>query len=194
MAHIAIDVVGDYALAHDSYDNLRHDSRELVSAVALILALLLAVRGLRICCEIATKNRTRILRPVLRLREAICFLLGTIGASAVLVPTMEWSDGQLAGVPVHRVTDAFGGSIALGAGMTILCTIGVALVVYAIARWLISHRDSIATIVETLLRRIAGAVRPSGLDLARQLVTPRRRRTPNALRLSKRGPPATTFA
>src|SRR5580704_1729911 len=64
MAHVAIDVVGDYALTADSYDHLRHGSRDVVSAVALVLAVVLAARGLRLCCEIASLNRSRILLRV----------------------------------------------------------------------------------------------------------------------------------
>ena len=84
IAHIAIDVLGDYALTADSYDNLRHGSRELASFIAFILAVTLAVRGLRICCEIAAANRTRILLPVNRLRDWIGFVLAA-GAAAVVL-------------------------------------------------------------------------------------------------------------
>ncbi len=194
MAHYAIDVIGDYALAHDSYDNLRHGSRELVTGIALVVAAYLAARGLRVCCEIAATNRARLVRPALRLRDTGLLLSAAVGASVAIVPGMEYLDGRLDGTPVLRFGDAFGGSIALGLATTLVSAIFVALLLYAIARWLISHRDSVATIIETLLRRNEGVVRPSGYDLLAQLVTPRRRRTLNALRLSKRGPPATSFA
>ncbi len=194
MAHFAIDVVGDYALTNDSYDHLRHGSRELMTGVALVIAALLAARGLHVCCEIAATNRTRLLRPALRLRETLGLLVAAAGASVVIVPAMEYLDGRLDGVPVERLSEAFGGSIPLGLGTTLVCATAVALVVYTIARWLISYRDSIATIIGTLLARIGGAVRPNSYGLVVQLVTPRRRRSPNALRLSKRGPPATSFA
>ena len=194
IAHVAIDVVGDYVLTSDSYDHLRHGSRELMTGVALVIAAFLAARGLRMCCEIAATNRTRLLRPAMRLREALGLLSAAAGASVVTVPAMEYFDGRLDGVPVHRLSEAFGGSISLGLGTTLVCATAVALVVYAVARWLISYRDSIATIIETLLGRSRGAVRPNAYGLVVQLVTPRRRRSPNALRLSKRGPPATSFA
>jgi hypothetical protein len=194
LAHLAIDVVGDYALTRDSYDHLRHGSRELVTGIALLLAAVLATRGLSICCEIAAANRTRLLRPALRLRETLAFLFGAVAASVVIVPAMEYLDGRLDGMPVRRLSDAFGGSIPLGLGTTLLSATLVALLVYAVARWLISHRDSVVTMIETLRRRAGGVVRPSGYHLVAQRFTPRRRRAPNALRLSKRGPPATSFA
>jgi hypothetical protein len=189
MAHTAIDVIGDYALAHDTYDNLSHGSRELVTGAALLLALLLAAHGLRVCCAIATANRARIPQPPPGRRASVAFVLAVIAVTAVLVPAMEWLDGQLCGVPVKELDDAFGGSILLGLGTTVACAAFVALLVYCAARWLISHRDSIATMIETLLRRQDGALRPCRHDLARCLSTPRRRRTPHALRLCKRGPP-----
>jgi hypothetical protein len=194
MAHYAIDVVGDYALTADSYDHLNHSSRDLISAVALVLAAIIAARGLRVCCEIAAANRTRILTSTPRLREALGFVAAAVAASATLVPMMEWLDGRLAGISVRGIDDAFGGSLWLGLVTTVVCAAGVALLVYGIARWLVSHRDTIVTIIETLLRSVTGSHRPSSYDLAEQLFTPRRRRTPNALRLSKRGPPERVFA
>ncbi|HZY97059.1 MAG TPA: hypothetical protein VFE35_08145 [Candidatus Cybelea sp.] len=194
IAHVAIDVLGDYALARDSYDNLRHGSRELVSGLALMLALVLAARGLRICFEIAAANRARILRPVHRLSEAIAFVLTAVAAAAMMVPAMEWLDGRLGDVPVQRLDDAFGGSLLLGLGTTIVFTAAVATVVYGIARWLISHRDSIATIIVTLLRHSSETSRPTTYQTAHQRIAPRRQRTLHALRLSKRGPPVANFA
>jgi hypothetical protein len=194
IAHFAIDVVGDYLLVHDSYDQLRHGSRELVSGIALVVAALLAAHGLRICCEIATKNRARLMRPALRFREFAGILGGAVVVSIATVPGMEYFDGRLDGSPVRGLTDAFGGSLLLGIATTLVCAAVVVLVVCALARWLISHRDSIATIIETFLRSVGDGVRPSGYERVTQLFTLRRRRAIHALRLAKRGPPATTFA
>jgi hypothetical protein len=194
MAHFAIDFLGDYALRRDSYDHLRHDSRELLTGIAVLAALILASRGLRICCEIVALNRARVVHPVLRFRDALGILGGAVTASLLIVPAMEYLDGRLDGTPVHRLAEAFGGSILLGLGTTLVCAAFVALAVYAVARWLVSHRDAIVTIIETLLRAVTGPVRPSARHHYAQRVTPRRRRTANALRLAKRGPPAGSFA
>jgi hypothetical protein len=193
VAHFAIDVIGDYVLAHDSYDQLQHGSRELVSGIALIVAALLAAHGLRICCEIAATNRARLLRPALRFREVFGILAGAVTASTAMVPAMEYLDGRLDGSPVRGLADAFGGSIALGIVTTVVCTALVAALVCTFARWLISHRDSIATIIETFLRSADEGVRPSGYERVAPLFAMRRRRAIHALRLAKRGPPATTF-
>lgn len=193
MAHYAIDVVGDYALRRDSYDHLRHGSRELLTAVALFAAVLLAARGLRICCEIATANRARLLRPVLRFRDALAACAGAVATCGLLVPAMEYLDGRIDGAPVCRLADAFGGSIPLGLGTTLICAGLVAVIACAVARWLISHHDSIVTMIETLMRAVTGPARVSGALRFAQSVAPRRRRTPHALRLAKRGPPAGSF-
>ncbi|HET6275159.1 MAG TPA: hypothetical protein VFE16_04380 [Candidatus Cybelea sp.] len=193
IAHVAIDVVGDFALARDSYDNLGHSSRELMSGIALIIATWLAVRGLRICCEIAAKHRASLLRPALRLRETLGLFAGAVAASVAIVPAMEYLDGRLDGVRVGGLNDAFGGSMLLGLATTLVCATVVTAFVYAFARWLIAHRDSVADLIETLLRRPQVAVAPHEYDLIAQRVTPRRRPL-HALRLAKRGPPGTCFA
>ena len=194
MAHFAIDVAGDYLLANDSYDHLRHDSRELLTGLALAVAALLAARGLRICCEIACANRARLLRPVLARREAVAVLAGALLTSSAIVPAMEYLDGRLDGMPVQGLDAAFGGSILLGLLTTVLCTAFVAAVVIGLARWLISHRDAVAGIIETLLRPPAARACRNDYDLLAQRFTPRRRRAVYALTLTKRGPPATSCA
>ncbi len=189
LAHVAIDVVGDYALAHDSYDYVAHGSREMLSGLALLLAVVLAARGLRACCEIASINRSRVAVSTLRLPHALGFVAGAVAGSVALVPAMEWLDGRLSGAPVVALDDAFGGSLLLGLAMTIVCAAAVALLIYAVARWLISHRDSIVTMIVTLVRRLTNGVPASTYTLTVRGFTPRRRRAPNALRLCKRGPP-----
>ena len=189
LAHIVIDIAGDYLLTRDTYDHIEHSSRELMTGIALLIAAVLAARGLRICCDIAAANRGRLERPVLRFREVAGFLVAAVAASIVAVPAMELLDGWLDRVPVQQLDDAFGGSLLLGLVTTILCATVVATLVYTIARWLISHRDSITTIIETLLRIAADGARPSGYRLSLQRFVPRRRRATHALRLAKRGPP-----
>jgi hypothetical protein len=190
LAHYVIDIVGDYALPHDTYDDVIHSSRGLVSGIALVLAIVLASRGLRVCCELAASCRGRLRTRTLDPKASMAFALISTIATACFVPAMECLDGRLAGAPITTLGDAFGGSLALGLGLTLLCAAAIGALVYAIARWLISYRDAIATIIGTLLRRSSGAPRLCGRDFWRQVLTPRRRRTPHALRLCKRGPPS----
>ena len=92
-----------------------------------------------------------------------------------------------------RVLAAEGAAVRDETGRTYAAA-AVALLVCALAHWLISHRDSIATMIETLLGRISPAVRPDGYDRVSLRFISRRRRAPTALRLAKRGPPAARFA
>lgn len=194
LAHLAIDFVGDYALAHDSYDHIQHGSRVLVSGVAILIALVLAARGLRVCCEIAARHRTRLLRPALRVREILRMVGGAAVISVAIVPAMEYLDGWLSGTPVRQFSDAFGGSIPLGLVTTVCCAAVVALFVCLIAHWLISHRDSIAAVIETFSNPVKDCVLPGGHDVFCAPFTLHRRRAIYALRLAKRGPPAARFA
>jgi hypothetical protein len=195
LAHYAIDIVGDFAVPRDSYDYLpQHESRDVLTGLALVVAVFLAARGLRVCCEIAHSNRGCLIRPRLHLRDTIVLFAGAIGTSVAAVPAMEFLDGRLDGVRVTGLADAFGGSLALGLVTTIVCAAVVAAVVYAIARWLISRREAIVAIIATLLRPIFSTARPSSYHLSAQRYSPRRRRTPHALCLSKRGPPVAGFA
>ncbi|MGB6522226.1 MAG: hypothetical protein WBE83_10675 [Candidatus Cybelea sp.] len=189
VAHVLIDVIGDFALPHDTYDDIAHASRGLASGIALILAFALALGGLRICCELAARYRHRLPRLRLCAGERFAFLFATLLGAVAGVPAMECLDDRLAGVPVHSLADAFGGSILLGVATTVICAALVGWLVYALARWLVSHRDHIAAIIETLVRRHASSALPRVADLSLQLRAPRRRRAPHALRLCKRGPP-----
>jgi hypothetical protein len=191
--HVAIDVIGDYALAHDSYDSLQHGSRALVGGIALAIAVFLAARGLSTCCAIALRNRNRLPSPPRDARELLSFVLGAVCGSALIVPAMEWLDGRLDGAPVRHLDEAFGGSLLLGLVTTVICASVIAALIYALARWLISYRDAIATILETLLSWSGDAVRCLACDLNRRRLS-FRRPAPNALRLSKRGPPVAVSA
>lgn len=189
LAHVTIDVVGDYALPADSYDHVAHGSRYLVAGLALFVAVVLAARGLRRCCEIAAANRTKLSCAAMRLREMLAFGFFAVLATCALVPGMECLDGRLAGEPVQQLGDAFGGSLLLGLVTSVACAALVAAVVFAFARWLISHRDDIVSIIATLLRHRddAGARATCRRERPRPAFL---RPAPAALRLSKRGPPA----
>ncbi len=193
-AHFVIDVVGDFALSHDSYDHLRHGSREIVSAVALALGTMLAIRGLRACCEIAARNRARVGSIHFGFIETAGFFAGVVLFTALLVPSMEILDATAAGLAFGGLGDAFGGSLPIGITSAVSCALLAGASLYGLARWLISHRDSIVVIVETLLRRISNAPCVNSNFVARGASVMPRRRTPHAPHLAKRGPPQFRFA
>jgi hypothetical protein len=127
--------------------------------------------------------------PSLGLRAALGAVFGASVLSVAIVPAMEYLDGLLNGIPVRNLSEAFGGSMVLGLSTTVICAMLIAALVFAIARWLISHRDTIANIIETLITHRAASDRPTRGEVIGQLFAPRHRRTPHALKRCKRGPP-----
>lgn len=189
LAHVAIDVVGDYALPRDSYDYIAHDSRNLVACLALGAAIVIALRGLRVCCDLATANRGRLPGGDIARSTAIAFVGIVTAAATFFVPVMELLDSRIDGIPLEGFDDAFGGSLLLGIVVAVACAMLVAGVVLALAAWLLAHREAIETIVVWLLGH-SGAGAPKNVPaLRRRFVLLRRSHYVFALRLCKRGPP-----
>jgi hypothetical protein len=192
LAHYVIDVVNDFALAHDAYDDVQHASRGIAACVATLIAMSLALRGLRVCCELAAHRRSGASSPVTR-RDSCAILVAGVVCSIVLVPLMEWCDGRLAGAPVTDLTSAFGGSIVIGIVTTICCALAFTLSLQWIVKWFCERRESIVAIVATLLGRRERFGSCCSSSRRPQRPTVRRRRATHALRLAKRGPPDAAF-
>ena len=173
LAHYAIDVVADFMVAHASFDDIAgHGSREFVAIVAVALAVFLGLRGLRLCCD-AVSRRGRngsgsgsgsnvvTLSPSKGDSNAkppswwtlVPFAAITIVAACAAVPLMEYVDARLAGDAIDGLSDAFGGSILLGLTTTALCAATVATTVFALVRWLLSHRERIVAAIASVIRR-----------------------------------------
>jgi hypothetical protein len=187
-AHVAIDIVGDYALPHDTYDFIPHTSRDFVTALALAVATIIAVRGLRFCCDLSAANRGRLNVRPLSGSQAAFFIAATIAGAAFIVPGMELLDGKLDHVVIDDLGDAFGGSVLLGLGTTVACAAVIATIAFAAVRWLVSHQDSIAVVLHSLIRR-SDAAPAVPVRLGRYVPRPQKRRSAPALRRCKRGPP-----
>ncbi|MBV9233294.1 MAG: hypothetical protein JO030_04570 [Candidatus Eremiobacteraeota bacterium] len=193
-AHFLIDVVGDYALRHDTYDQLRHGSRGLLTAVALAFAALLAMRGLRACCEIAARNRVRVTAAKFAWQETLALFAGVVVLTAFVVPAMEAFDAGVAGMRLGGLRDAFGGSLPIGLAIAVLCAVVAAASLFALARWLLAQRDSIAAIVATLLHRRDGEPPVPPALLERPFTATLHRRTLHGPEFAKRGPPEVLLA
>ena len=190
LAHVAIDIVGDFALPHDTYDYIAHSSRDIVSGVVFVVAAVAGLRWLRACLKIASANRRLPPAPSIGKRRAAAFLVATSLGAAILVPAMESLDGILDHVPVTELDDAFGGSVPLGVGVTIVCAVLVAAMLLAVTHWLLAHRDLIATVVIALVKRAANAPPAALAHAARRVERPQKRRAAPGLRRCKRGPPS----
>ncbi|HKU80631.1 MAG TPA: hypothetical protein VJP76_00575 [Candidatus Tumulicola sp.] len=190
IAHGTIDVIADYLVAHASYDDVpSHASRGLVVGIGAIVAQIVALHGFRLCCE-AAANRTLASAPLPGWRAAPLFVGATVLLAAIAVPLMELFDSRLAGETLGGLSDAFGGSVPLGLGTTVVCAAAVGVAAFAFARWLLSHRDRIIAAIAGIIHFQAQA-RHTGLHRRHAFgdapICPRR---VSALRRGKRAPPA----
>jgi len=189
VAHGTIDVIADYLVAHASYDDFSgHASRALVGGIAATIAGVIALHGMRLCCEAAAK-RTLSSAPPPQWRSAPFFVGVIIVLASLAVPFMELFDARLAGTTLAGLDDAFGGSALLGLGTTILCAAVLAVAVFALARWLLSYRDRIVAAIVAIIR-FASHGGHTALCRSRRFeqvpICPRRL---SALRRGKRAPP-----
>src|SRR5262249_54274594 len=140
LAHVVIDVIADYLVPHASFDDVgSHGSRELIVSIAVGAAGIIALRGFRLCCEAAARRGVRAPEAP-RWPLGVWFVLATVALACAAVPAMEWIDTLLAGQPLGDLADAFGGSVILGLGTTVLCAGAFALATFALVRWLLSYR------------------------------------------------------
>ena len=108
--------------------------------------------------------------------------------ASIAVPAMELFDSRLAGTTLAGLDDAFGGSVLLGLGTTLACAAAVAIAVFALARWILSHRDRIIAAIVGIIRfRSQAYTGPRrSRSFAEAPICPRRL---SALRRGKRAPP-----
>ncbi len=152
VAHGTIDIIADYLVAHASYDDVSsHDSRGLVVALAAVVAGAIALHGLRLCCD-AAAHRTLASSPAPSWRSAPLFAGATMLLASIIVPVMELFDSRLAGSTLAGLDDAFGGSVLVGLGTTLACAAAVAVAAFALARWILSHRDRIIDAIVSIIR------------------------------------------
>jgi hypothetical protein len=189
VAHGTIDVIADYLVAHASYDDVSsHASRELVVVIAAVVAGLVALHGLHLCCEAAASRRLSS-SAAPSWRSAPVFVGATMLLASIAVPLMELLDSRLAGEALGGLDDAFGGSVLLGLSTTLTCAAAVGIAVFALARWLLSHRDRI---IAAIVAIICFRSQPQHIAPRRSRgfgdapICPRRL---SALRRGKRAPP-----
>jgi len=188
VAHGTIDVIADFLVAHASYDDVSsHDSRGLVVTIAALFAGVVASHGLRLCCDVAA-NRTLASTRAPSWRSAPFFVGATMLLASIIVPAMEVFDSRLAGTTLTNLDDAFGGSVFLGLVTILACAAVTAIAVYALARWILSHRERIIAAIVGITRSRSQSL--TGLRRSRTFadapICPRRL---SALRRGKRAPP-----
>ncbi len=154
LAHIAIDVAGDYVLANDAYDATAHGSRWLASLATLGMACVGLWALLRATLA-EVRGSYGALRAVLRAalpRNPGAFVALVVVVTAPLVLAMARLDALIAGQAVVDPADLFGGSVALGAGISLAFAIIVALGALRVFRLLLCFHRSLVRAVEAFVR------------------------------------------
>lgn len=187
LSHWAIDVLGDYLVADDTYDHIDHGSRLAVTLAALAAASFASWRALGPLLHAGRAQRVR-LTFALSPRYALAAMVPAAILALAIVPSMEWLDALQHGGDVDSVADLFGGSLALGIATTLGSVVACGLAILAFLRWIGRHRDRIVT----FFTRAGRMLRP--LD-ASSIRLRARTQTPSyalvlARRRSKRGPPS----
>jgi len=80
------------------------------------------------------------------------FALGVTATALPFVAAMQWLDAASSGIACDDVADLFGGSLALGAGMTIAFGCAVAIACHAFVGFLCRRHRSIVLAIEAFVR------------------------------------------
>lgn len=194
VAHVVIDVAGDFLLPHDTYDDIPHESRALFLVAIAAIALAVAVPLLLDLLDRRCRSSGSLLR---RVRESLgspqLLALMATGVAVITLAGMEWMDCVAAHTPVDGLEDLFGGSLALGLGVTLtLGGIG-GLLVHRLVRLIATFEPQIATLLIRLVRALCAPLAP----VLAALRAPASRTIVRSLLLasrgSKRGPPLPTL-
>jgi hypothetical protein len=193
IAHVAIDVAGDYLLPHDTYDGIAHDSRAVFVVAILALSMAVALPLLFDLLGRRCNSTASLLRRVrASLGSPVLFAVLATGLAVITLVGMEWMDCAAAHAPIDGIEDLFGGSFALGIGLTVASG--------AISGWLVHRLVGLIAAIEpqitTLLIRLVRAACAPLVPVLAALHAPASRTIVRSLLLasrgSKRGPPLPT--
>lgn len=164
-AHSLIDFIGDFALAHDSYDGMAHHTRTLAFVIVLIFAVGGVLRFLWSALaagHASTGTFRALVEPVLAI-PAWRFAAAVAAIALVTVVAMESADSLLDGVRIDDFADVLGGSIPLGTAVTVTISVCIGAAVSFFFRSLAAaHR----TIVEIVCALFIGTRRHPGSQRA----------------------------
>jgi hypothetical protein len=148
IAHVGIDVLGDYLLPHDTYDEIGHSSRGAVSCIAL-LAIVGAAYALfsAALADARDPNPRRSAASAVRPGRLAAFLAIVIVAAFACVAGMELADLRLAGRSADDIADLLGGSVQLGGVITLAAATVSGLVSWRLARWAAVAREVAARVL-----------------------------------------------
>lgn len=192
IAHVAIDVAGDFLLPHDAYDGIAHESRPLLLAIVGTVFLVSAARAIFQMLDRCYGSRRSALGAV---RDALGSRLGfaifAAAAAVAALVAMETLDAALAG-QVDDVADLFGGSIALGAGSAVAIGLAVGSLLHFWLDVLARYEIPIATFIAAVFKPASASAAPSSAH-HRPQATPVSRGVALSRQHRKRGPPDLIF-
>lgn len=160
-AHVSIDIVGDFVLAHDAYDAPAHGSRWLAS-IALAVCVIAALVAIGRAVVAETRGRRGALRAALCSAlpsSATTFALAVTAAALPLLAAMAWLDDAAAGIGIDDAADLFGGSIPLGAGLTVAFALAIAAALHRFVAFLSHNHRSIVRVVAAFVRVFIASTR-----------------------------------
>ncbi len=187
LAHGAIDALGDIVLAHDAYDDLVHDTRSAFAALAIAGALGGAIA--LVLGALQRRDGGAQLHATLRgaiPRHTTLALAAVVALALPMLVSIEALDCSLA----RQSTDLdalFGGSIALGLGVTTLVALALGSAMVGILRFLGGARLAVLRLVAALARLLRARDRADALHRARRIAVAKNERYTRSS--DDRGPP-----
>jgi hypothetical protein len=189
LAHVVIDIVGDYVLARDAYDGLAHASRGIFVVGLTTLALAVSSYLLFDLLDRRCSSKASMLRLTRdSLGRPIVFAMQSMAICVLALGGMEFFDCLAAHAPPAGLDELFGGSYLLG--LTTACT-AAALTGWLLHRllFLVSEREpEIIALIRCVMASFTVSEEPhvakpthASRSIARALLL--------ATRGSKRGPP-----
>jgi hypothetical protein len=167
LAHLAIDVAGDYLLPEDTYDALAHASRTATTLIALVVACGVMWAILRAALA-EVRGSAGALRSALSQAlpgSPVRFAALVASLAAPVLLGMGALDTALAGQKIDDPSDLVGGSYVLAGACELGVSALVALAVFALIRFLCRYHRAIVRAVEHFVR-LAVVGHASGLRLA----------------------------
>ena len=190
VAHLTIDFVGDFALPHDTYDDVGHTSRigTLVGAFGFVLIAFVRLLGSALTRSGGERPSVHALaRSLIRAPWRFGVVVAVLTLAAVA--GMEATDAALSGQGLDGIADAFGGSVPLGLSITLLCAAAVSALVARCTRMLGVPCDLVIRLLGVLAALPRHVRSNDTCARTTRLIRPRRRQTVHARRAAKRGPP-----
>jgi hypothetical protein len=187
--HVGIDVVGDFALPHDTYDDVAHGSRTwvLLAAAGLLCAGAFGVLWSALEGEVSERGAPPTFGIV---RRPISTGIAVFVLTVFAVIGMECLDASGSGKGASDLSGALGGSVWLGLGVTFVCALVSTLGTLRFARFVARAQSLLVRAFVALAVQLRLRVLRVGPRFQRALAPPRHYLLAIFLgRAHKRGPP-----